>query len=175
MTLRSENSNKKGYVMIYHWKIISWYSPQSNWRSIVSWVCNPTANGIIMIWCLGTPWYCFSWSLLIEQTKIQLAVDKNGNLKDHCANFSLVLFQASSREIQVFTTGSRKPLASSRTDGNGKFCVMLPLGEYIIKVHVVILYSKEHMLGTYGCWSEQVYLSMMYLMLGCPLYPMSSA
>ena len=45
----------------------------------------------------------------------------------------------------MLTTGLRKSVLSSKTDSTGKFCVFLPLGEYIIKVwlfnvHVCVNY-----------------------------------
>ena len=43
--------------------------------------------------------------------------------------------QASLREIQVFTGGAKQVmLTTTTTDINGEFCVMLALGEYMIKV-----------------------------------------
>ena len=43
--------------------------------------------------------------------------------------------QASLREIQVFTGGPKQVmLTTTTTDINGEFCVMLALGEYMVKV-----------------------------------------
>ena len=47
----------------------------------------------------------------------------------------LYSLQASLREIQVFTGGTKQVmLTTTTTDINGEFCVMLALGEYMVKV-----------------------------------------
>ena len=46
--------------------------------------------------------------------------------------------QASLREIQVFTGGTKQVmLTTTTTDINGEFCVMLALGEYMVKVRSI--------------------------------------
>ena len=48
---------------------------------------------------------------------------------------ALFPLQASLREIQVFTGGTKQVmLTTTTTDINGEFCVMLALGEYMVKV-----------------------------------------